>query len=416
LTGEDGGGPPLHQRLEQIIKKYGIGIGKKARKSKFPKKSTKFTNISRKKPNPSFIAHIRLKIDQNTGNPKDHGEVTIPSQFRNVILPQHFPGAQPRDYYQIKITNLRIGKAGPVTCQVKTRGRIQFKQNLFKYFNYKPGDQIRFEFQKHFPQSQIGKISSAKTISSFKLPKDSYMMRIYLPKDFQQLTGLDKYQPKRYVHMGSLGHQVVGKQYPDGSIGVKPASLGLPFNPQTSYSPVTIHNPHLTPDQKNQLVDQSRAEFVARELKQFQDDTGIQFTGDPTQDKPQMLEHILNDLTTDGLFDDFVSVKFNPTIPNTLYKPDGIGRRRGMKRPEIIELKAFAINTNPKLRRFEDQFTKYNSLGYRVNVVTTRKNLPKKIEKLVNKVYTVKDVSKWVNASGKPLLRQLLDKICENWP
>ncbi len=416
MSGGGAGSQPLRQRLEKIIKNYDIGKGKKSRKSNFKHKSSQKIRKKPKVLNPSFTTIVKLKKDPKTGVPKDYGEITIPSQFRNVILPQHFPGVQPRDYYQIQMTNPRTRITGPVTCQVKSRGRIQFKQNLSNYFNYRSGDQIKFEFEKHFPQSQIGKISSVKTISSFKLTKETTMMRVYLPNDVQKLTGLADYQSPRYVQLEALGHQIAGKQYPDGSIGIKPASLGLPNKPQTFSAPVSIHNTHLTSNQKNQLYEQSRAQFVSKELTQLQDATGIPFTGDPAQDKPKMLEYIINDLTQQGKFDDFVNVEFNTSIPNTRYRPDGIGYRQGKIHPEVIELKAFATNTITNSQKLEKQLETYRSLGYRVNVITTGTKLPKNIDKIVDKIYTPKDISKWIQSSEKPLLQQLSDKIRENWP
>lgn len=414
-------------QIQEIVKKYNIGQGRKARKSRLLSQTKQRTKKSPKLPvglNPSFVAPIKLKNDPKTGQFKDSGYLTVPSNFRKSILPQRFPNAKEGDYYQIKMTNLRTRISGVDTRQLKSRGRLQFTKNLHNYFNYKDGDQMKFDFQKHFSFSMIGKVSSIHTISHFINPKSSNMMRAYLPKSALELTGLIKPDDKTSIHWETRGFQGTSTVYSDSSIGIVPASLGLQPRFRDFVDQFTIHNSNLTSLQANQLTNQVRAEFYQRELKYIEDATGIPLTGRTQDDKDSMLEYIVNDLAQQNLFDDFSEVEFHVPIqlPNgeTLQRsegdPDGLGYRQGSTRPEIFEIKAFAKDTIANIEDLEKQLYKYKDLGYKVNLVITSDHIPESIQTIADRIYTYKDISGMVDASNKPLLRQMLDKVRQNWP
>jgi len=380
------------------------------------------TSPDPKSQNVFFIKPINLKKDPNTGHFKTSGDITVPSNFRKKILPQYFPNAKDGDYYQIKMSNINKKISGTDTCQLKSRGRIQFTQNLYNYFDYEYGNQIKFEFQKHFPQSQVGQYTSVKAISHFVFPKNSgNMMRVHIPLAAKKLTGLDNYKPNTQIYWKTRDYEGISRQYTKTEIGINPTILNLPLNPQSFYDQFTICNTKPNYQQIQNLNNFNQQEFVQRDLLPISEAIGIPLKGHPQVEKEKLGQYLINNLAKQGYFNDVKQFSFGFQTRHSdggLLKPDGKAIRSGNKQLRIIELKMHSQTRAINDQKSKKQSNRYKTAGLNVDLITTinREKISKDIKSNYDRIIDSDDLSKMVDKSGDPLNRQIFDVICTPWP
>ncbi len=383
----------------------------------------------------SFSKEISHKKDPITKEKLPWGDIMLPSPLLKNQLPEKFPGFQQGDFFQIKITNIRVEdskkeeKSGIHTCKVSRR--IQFTKLLSDYFDYQIGDRLMIEFQKHIPQSSVETFSlPVISIARFKQYSSSNSLYVTVPKNVRILMNLvtnpvtvsNQNQP--LIHWIYGDRQGLGKYYGNKTIGITPEKIGLKSQPQEFVGQITL-NSNLSPTQINDFIDQSQSAFAAHNLEQYRKVTGINFTGDPRQDKEPMLEFIVLCLVREGNFVDVEKIEFHVDVqvPKELQdvypflKPDGILRRMNQPKFELVEGKAFKDKGIFNVEDAYNQLTAYKALGYRVNLITTlnMKDISVRIKNLCDNIYSYEDLNYMVLKSKNPILSPMLELIREVW-
>ncbi len=417
------GGSPYRRnsRLQEVIKKYKTGEGRKKRKSE--NFDEEVVTVDGK--HPSFVTHVKLKTDKHTKEKLESGFVTVPANMRNELFQHFFPGFKVGDYFQVKMTLLTSDLKDIIsvinTQSLLSRGRLTFSKYHHRFFNYSDGRKIRFEFQKYIPKEMEGKITSVKALGRFIMYEDSgKMIRVFLQPDIKILIGMKEFKEKCHIHWSALGIQGAAKQYYNREFGISPGRLGLSAKPQEFYAQFDIKNISIDYQQIDYLNNLNREEFVKTRLQPIGDELEITLTGDHRSEKPEILFRSLNNLASERLLGNIEKIEPGRAMKlsdgRTVF-PDYLIKEYDNPDKEPAEGKAYGEGTRFK-KRDSTQFQDYISSGKKISFFSTANNIriPKIIRDRAKQVFAYEQLSEAASKSKNPINLMMLKAIRDPWP
>jgi hypothetical protein len=417
------GGAPYRQnvRLKKVIKKYKIGKGKKSKKSEIPNSSFQPVLDIRSF---QFTKKITTKKDKITKEKLSHGEVAVPRilwrKWFNISSKQPIPQA----VFSYRVTNLRNNISGIHTSKVGQR--IQFTQNMSKFFKYEVDDHLRFQFLRFLPRSLRNNFTEPITCLASFNKYNQGMFLVNVPQGVKDIVGHSKFNKGTFIHGSANGYHAVGRLYEDKTIAFSPTSLGLSSSTPSFVGEFTIISPRLTAQEANFLTNQSRARFVKEHLGEIQEVTEIQFTGVPSRDKEKMGKLFVPNLVNNGHIEGIKSIHYDihKFIPDVAHggrdqlKPDAVVFLEGEENQiALCEFKFFAKSTEFSQSDI-NQLRTYKETGYYLILLTTkdRNSIHPEVKEIPDRIIAYDEILKAIQQNGKEINKTMLYKVRESWP
>jgi len=253
--------------LQEVIKKYHIGQGRKKRKSQ----SSTSNKTSIDNSILSFTKPVTIPKDSRTGGYRKTTSITIPKGFWNSDLIHRFSDIDNGSFLSIKITNPSFCISASHTYQTDDRHRITLTNKLINYFGIIHESVINFQVLRHISASQTGHYPGPVTcIANIKIYNEG-IARVNVPEKLKELTGLSSFEENRFIHWKFGDREGTGRLYSDTTIGIPPFALGIPPDSPPFNSEFTIINSNLSPHEASKLTDNSRSLFLKSELKNIEE-------------------------------------------------------------------------------------------------------------------------------------------------